>query len=121
MGWRRSFDRPNDSTPDDNNVDMDQTALIRGTFDGVGGHYQCTGSACTVDHDGAGYLFDAGTWTFRTSKNAKVGVPDDGVHVLWVVASKDERSRHIFLRYVQQRRNDTGDHRLRQPSGVGDL
>ena len=75
-GLERSFDRPNDSTPDDNNVDMDQTALIRGTFDGVGGHYQCTGSACTVDHDGAGYLFDAGTWTFRTSKNAKVGVPD---------------------------------------------
>ena len=76
-GRETDFDLTIDSTPDDNNDDKDRTALIPGTFDGVSGHYQCTGSTCTVDHDGAGYEFDAGTWTFRTSKSAKVRVPDD--------------------------------------------
>ena len=63
-----------DDPPDGN----DLTANIPGTFDGASGNYQCASTTpCTVRHTGAGYVLGAGTWTFRTSKSAKVRDPDD--------------------------------------------
>ena len=75
-----------DSDPTDGNDADDRTALISGRFDGASGHYQCTdaGSGCSVRHTGAGYEFEEGTWTFRTSKNSKVNVADrDFMHFGW--------------------------------------
>ena len=59
---------------DDDDAD-DQTAKLSGRFDGASGTFQCSGGACTVRHTGGGYVLD-GDWTFRTSKNSKVKVPD---------------------------------------------
>ena len=64
-----------DSTDDDVDND-DMTAKLSGTFDRrASGTFQCSGGACTVRHTGGGYVLD-GDWTFRTSKNSKVNVPD---------------------------------------------
>ena len=63
-----------DSTDDDVDND-DMTAKLSGRFDGASGTFQCSGGACTVRHTGGGYVLD-GDWTFRTSKNSKVKVPD---------------------------------------------
>ena len=55
-------------------------ARFSGTFDGASGEFRCIGTgdnACTVQYTGENYLLGAGEWTFRTSKNSKVTVPDD--------------------------------------------
>ena len=63
-----------DSSDDDVDED-DMTAKLRGSFDGASGTFQCSAGACTVRNTGGGYVLD-GVWTFRTSKNSKVNVPD---------------------------------------------
>ena len=79
---------------DDTNTEKDLTKQIRGTFDGASGYYQCSntgGDACSVEHTGAGYVFKAGTWTFRTSTSAKVKVPDkEFMHFGWWRRKTDE-------------------------------
>ena len=63
---------------DDDDVD-DLTARLPGSFDGASGHFQCSGGVgeCTVHYTGAQYnLGGGGVWTFQTSKNSKVKVPD---------------------------------------------
>ena len=64
---------------DDVDTDNDLTAQISGSYDRARGNYRCSnrdGNPCTVQYTGAGYLFTAGTWTFRTSKGSTVRVPD---------------------------------------------
>ena len=65
-----------DSDDDDAN---DLTARLPGSFDGASGHFQCSGvgAECSVHYTGAQYnLGGDGVWTFQTSKNSKVKVPD---------------------------------------------
>ena len=70
----RDTDDPPDGTDD-------ETSPISGTFDGVSGTFRCaatpSATACSVRNTGAGYVLGDGTWTFRTSKTAKVSVADD--------------------------------------------
>ena len=54
-------------------------ARFSGTFHGASGEFRCIGSgdgACTVQYTGVNYNLGNGVWTFRTSKNSKVNVPD---------------------------------------------
>ena len=61
-------------------VDMKDMARFSGYFDRARGEFRCIGSGnipCTVQYTGENYLLGAGDWTFRTSKNSKVTVPDE--------------------------------------------
>ena len=64
----------------DDNAANDLTARLPGSFDGASGHFQCSGGGgaeCSVHYTGAQYnLGGGGVWTFQTSKNSKVKVPD---------------------------------------------
>ena len=68
---RRMDDTAADAAPD-------LTAGISGRFDGASGTFTCTArtaDGCTVFNSGATYTFN-GDWTFKTSSNARVSVPD---------------------------------------------
>ena len=89
-GGRTTYiSRTIDNTPDDNNEDKN-LAKFRGTFDGASGDFLCSSTAaadqdvCSVEHTGAGYELADGNWTFRTSKNSTVKVPDANfMHFGW--------------------------------------
>ena len=109
-----------DSTDDDVDND-DMTAKLSGRFDGASGTFQCSGGACTVRHTGGGYVLD-GDWTFRTSKNSKVNVPDgEFMSFGWWRQKTKSAARRICLPHVQQRRKRSVRQWLRHASGVGDL
>ena len=71
----------------DANTEPDLTHRISGTFDGVSGYFLCSGTgenACSVEHTGKGYVLSVGTWTFHTSRSARVNVPDANfMHFGW--------------------------------------
>ena len=55
----------------------DDTTMFSGTYDGARGTFECT-ETCTVAHEGGRiYNLSPGTWTFTTSKTARVPVDDD--------------------------------------------
>ena len=83
-GGDRTYDHTIDSDPttdgddpDDNTGNDYDTTRFIGYFDGARGNFECTG-ACTVAHEGGRiYNLSSGTWTFTTSKTARVPVDDD--------------------------------------------
>ena len=65
------------SMPDDDVMDQpDDMVRFSGYFAGGSGEFRCIGDACTVQYTGQNYLLEGGAWTFRTSENRKVTVPD---------------------------------------------
>ena len=73
----RDADEPDGDEPDGNKRNDYDTTRFIGTFDGASGNFECTGS-CTVAHEGGSiYNLRSGTWTFTTSKTARVPVDDD--------------------------------------------
>ena len=82
-GRSTTYDHTIDS---DHTVDADNdgtftndydTTRFSGTFGGASGTFECTGT-CTVQHQGGNvYNLSSGTWTFTTSKTARVSVNDD--------------------------------------------
>ena len=82
-GNPKTFEHTIDSMPDVDGPDDDEntrneydTTKFSGTFDGVSGTFECTGT-CTITHRGNRYEITSGTWTFTTSKSARVSVGDD--------------------------------------------
>ena len=88
------------SEPDDNPLTMDTKDMVRfsGTFARANGEFRCIVSGndpCTVQYTGENYLLGGGTWTFRTSKNSKVTVPDDQ-HMYFGWWRRQEISNGVF-------------------------
>ena len=83
-GRSTTFEHTIDSDPATDGSDGDgittndyDTTRFSGTFAGVSGTFECTGT-CTVAHEGGAiYNLSAGTWTFTTGKTARAPVPDD--------------------------------------------
>ena len=75
-GREKTFVHTIDSDPDTDGSDPD-TTRFPGTFDDTSGTFECIGT-CTVKHRGGStYDLSSGTWTFTTSKTARVPVDDD--------------------------------------------
>ena len=69
-----------DGTPDNGDDTNEENGLVLGDvrrcFRLVPVRQGSGADSCSVQYTGASYIVGAGTWTFRTSKSAKVGVPD---------------------------------------------
>lgn len=88
--WGRSTGtRDYPVTHDTNADDTKDQARFTGSFDGASGTFYCDGTGasgvCTVQYTGVNYILGgSGTWTFRTSSNAKVRVDDSSfMHFGW--------------------------------------
>ena len=83
-GLSTTYDHTIDSDPDTDGSDLDgntrndyDTTRFSGTFGGASGTFECMGT-CTVQHQGGNvYNLSSGTWTFTTSRTARVSVADD--------------------------------------------
>ncbi len=105
-GRSTTFEHTIDSDPDIDGPDGDgnprndyDTTRFSGTYDGASGTFECTGT-CTVDHRGGRtYDLSAGTWTFTTSKNARVPVDDDSFMYFgwWKREQKSDESLSFFM------------------------
>ncbi len=81
-----------DGTDGDSNTRNDyDTTRFSGTYDGASGTFECTGT-CTVAHEGGStYNLSSGTWTFTTSKTARVSV-DDGSYMNFGWWKREQKS-----------------------------
>ncbi len=77
-------------TTDDDTVNPD-TTRFSGSFDGVSGRFECTGT-CTVAHEGGSiYNLSSGNWTFITSNTARAPV-DDASYMYFGWWKREEKS-----------------------------
>ena len=83
-GGSTTFDHTVDSDPTTDGSDGDgiltndyDTTRFGGSFAGVSGTFECTGTCTVIHRGGSTYDLSAGTWTFTTSKTARAPVPDD--------------------------------------------
>ena len=94
---------------DTSTTNVDETApgkMVRGTFNGAMGTYQCVTTAnCTVEVDAKGVVsaVSATSWVFMPDDGVMVNVDGRRLLLLWLLAEKDGNRRR---RFDVQRRAD---------------